>query len=257
MHVHGHIPAGMRTHEAIDAGYDEITHIYFTLMEGMPDEIVKASNTIQRIAGPGRYGVNLDPAAEPFKSLFATMVRRHISADPTLVVLESTLYAENGELASAYAPYAGTLPPTTERGFLQGGLQPPPDLSRAHYRASFARIVQLVGAMHKAGIAIVAGTDGSGMELVRELELYVKAGFTNEEALASATIVAARNVGVDKTTGSIAAGKAADLVLVEGDPSKTIGDLRNTRVVMMDGKLMDADALRKAAGFSGRPHAAP
>ena len=47
--------------------------------------------------------------------------------------------------------------------------------------------------------------------------------------------------------------KVADLVLVEGDPSKRIGDLRHTRVVMMDGRLMDADALRKAAGFSGRP----
>jgi hypothetical protein len=58
---------------------------------------------------------------------------------------------------------------------------------------------------------------------------------------------------VEKTTGSIAVGKAADLVLVEGDPSHRIGDLRNTRVVMMDGKLMDADELRSASGFSGRP----
>jgi imidazolonepropionase-like amidohydrolase len=60
-------------------------------------------------------------------------------------------------------------------------------------------------------------------------------------------------VGADKTTGSIAVGKAADLVLVEGDPSKRIGDLRNTRTVMMGEKLMDADALRSASGFSGRP----
>jgi imidazolonepropionase-like amidohydrolase len=253
MHVHGHIPAGMRTHQAIEAGYNEITHIYFTLMEGMPEDVVKASNTIQRIAGPGRHGVNLNPAAPPMSTLFALMARKHVSADPTLVVLESTLYAQDGQLAAAYAPYIGTLPPTTERSFLQGGLQPPPDLSRAHYRASFAKIVQLVGAMRKAGVTIVAGTDGSGMELVRELELYEQAGFTREEALASATIVAARNVGADKTTGSIVVGKAADLVLVEGDPSRRIGDLRNTRVVMMDGKLMDADALRTAAGFSGRP----
>ena len=48
-------------------------------------------------------------------------------------------------------------------------------------------------------------------------------------------------------------GKAADLVLIDGDPSARIGDLRQTRVVMLDGKLLDADALRKAAGFSGRP----
>jgi imidazolonepropionase-like amidohydrolase len=58
---------------------------------------------------------------------------------------------------------------------------------------------------------------------------------------------------VDKKTGSIKVGKIADLVLVEGDPSTRISDLRQTRIVMLDGKLMDADALRAAAGFAGRP----
>ena len=100
---------------------------------------------------------------------------------------------------------------------------------------------------------IVAGTDGSGIEIVHELEIYVQAGFTPAEALAAATIVPARLVGQDGKTGSVTVGKTADLVLVEGDPSTRIGDLRQTRVVMLDGKLLDADALRTAAGFSGRP----
>jgi imidazolonepropionase-like amidohydrolase len=72
-------------------------------------------------------------------------------------------------------------------------------------------------------------------------------------ALATATIAPARLVGAETRTGSIAVGKAADLLLVDGDPSKRIGDLRHTRLVMMDGTVMDADALRTAAGFSGRP----
>jgi hypothetical protein len=42
-------------------------------------------------------------------------------------------------------------------------------------------------------------------------------------------------------------------VLVEGDPSRHLADLRQTRLVVLDGKLLDADALREAAGFSGRP----
>ena len=63
----------------------------------------------------------------------------------------------------------------------------------------------------------------------------------------------ARLVRQDAKTGSVKVGKAADLVLVDGDPSTRIGDLRQTRVVMLDGKLLDADALRKAAGYSGRP----
>ena len=57
----------------------------------------------------------------------------------------------------------------------------------------------------------------------------------------------------DKRTGSIAVGKEADLVLVDGDPSKRIGDLRHVDQVMSDGYLMDADALRAEAGFSGKP----
>jgi imidazolonepropionase-like amidohydrolase len=254
LHVHGHLPAGMRTVDAINAGYDEITHIYFMMMQAMPDDVVAHSNGIQRFQGPGRYAKDVDLEGEAIRTLIATMVRHNTAADPTLVVAESLFVPENGDLSPAYAPFVGTLPPATERSFRQGGFAVPAGLTRADWRASYRKLAGLVGAMHKAGIPIVAGTDGSGMELVRELELYVgDAGFTPAEALAAATIAPARLVGVDGSTGSIAVGKAADLVLVDGDPSKRIGDLRHTRVVMMDGKLMDADALRAAGGFAGVP----
>jgi imidazolonepropionase-like amidohydrolase len=253
LHVHGHVPAGMRPSQAIAAGYDEITHIYFVMMEAMPDAVVATSNGINRFEGTGRYAKDVDLNGPAIKPLIATMAMKKIASDPTLVVAESLFVPENGDLSPAYAPYVGTLPPATERGFRTGGFSVPKDLTREDYRKSFAKLSDLVALMHKSGIEIVAGTDGSGMELVRELELYVNAGFTPEEALATATIAPARLLKVDKSTGSIAVGKAADLVLVEGDPSKRIGDLRNTRVVMMDGKLMDADALRTASGFSGRP----
>ena len=253
LHVHGHLPAGMKPSEAIAAGYDEITHIYFVSMEAMPAEVIRTSNGINRMLGTARYAKDLDLNAAPLKPLIQTMAAKKIVSDPTLVVVEALMVPENGDMAPEYAPYVGTLPPATERNFRQGGLEVPKDLTRADFRKSFAKEVELVGLMHKAGVPIVAGTDGSGLELVRELELYVSAGFSTEEALEAATIVPARNVGVDKTTGSIVVGKVADLVLVEGDPSKRIGDLRNTRTVMMGGKLMDADALRAASGFSGRP----
>jgi hypothetical protein len=102
-------------------------------------------------------------------------------------------------------------------------------------------------------VGIVAGTDGSGWNLSGSLNYMMAAGFSTPEALEAATIAPARLMGVDNRAGSISVGKTADLVLVEGDPSKRIGDLRNTRTVMMGGKLMDADALREASGFSGRP----
>jgi imidazolonepropionase-like amidohydrolase len=253
LHVHGHLPAGLRPMQAINGGYDEITHINFVIMQAMPDDVVASSNGIARFEGPGRYAKDVDLGADPMKTLVATMAARRITVDPTLVVFEGLYVPENGDLSPAYAPYVGTLPPAVERGFRQGGFAVPAGLTRADYRRSFAKLSELVGALHRAGVPIVAGTDGTGMELVRELELYVAAGFSPSEALVSATLAPAHLVGVDARTGSIAVGKSADLVLVEGDPSKNIGDLRHTRIVMMDGNLMDADSLRAAGGFGGRP----
>ena len=187
------------------------------------------------------------------KSIISTMAAKGIYSDPTMVAFEGLYVPENGELSPSYAAFVGTLPPSTERGFRLGGFQVPKDLTRADWRASWAKMVAILGQMHKAGVPIVAGTDGAGIELVHELEIYQEAGFTPAEAIAAATIVPAKLVGQDKTTGSIQVGKVADLVLVEGDPSKKLGDLRQTRVVVLGGKLLDADALRTAAGFSGRP----
>ena len=254
LHVHGHIPAGMRTMDAINDGYDEITHIYFVMMQAMPQSVVDHSNGIERMSGPGRYAKDVDLNADPMKSLIATMAQRKIASDPTLVVVETLLVPNNGDLSASYAPYTGTLPVAMERGFRQGGLTVPPDLTRADLRASFVKMCALVEAMHKAGVPIVAGTDGTGLELVHELELYVQAGFSPKDALASATIVPARLVGADSKTGSIAVGKAADLVLVDGDPAHNMGDLRQTRMILMDGKVLDADAIRTASGISGRAH---
>jgi len=253
LHVHGHIPHGIRPMEAIAEGYDEVTHINWVMMEAMPAEILPVDNGIMRVEGPGRYAKDVDLDGPALSAIVATMAKKGIYSDPTMVVFEALYVPENGDLSPAYAPFVGTLPPATERSFRQGGLAVPKDLTRADYRASWAKMVGLLARMHKAGVPIVAGTDGSGIEIVRELEIYREAGFTPAEALATATIVPARLVGQDEHTGSIAVGKTADLVLVEGDPSQRIGDLRHTRVVMLDGKLLDADELRRSAGYSGRP----
>jgi imidazolonepropionase-like amidohydrolase len=254
LHVHGHIPQGMRPLDAIKAGYDEITHINWVIMQAMPDSVIAQDNGLARFEGPGRYAKDLDIATNPaLNEIVSTMASKGIYNDPTMVAFESLYVPENGDLSPSYAAFVGTLPPATERGFRVGGFAVPKDLTRADYRKSWSKIVQLLTKMHQAGVPIVAGTDGAGIELVRELEIYQQAGFTPAEALATATIAPARLVGQDKTTGSIKVGKVADLALIEGDPSKRIGDLRQTRTVMLGGSLLDADALRSAAGFSGRP----
>jgi imidazolonepropionase-like amidohydrolase len=253
LHVHGHVPATMRPLEAVRAGYDEITHLNFIVMQAMPQEVVDKANTAERIEGPARFAKDVDWTTAANRAFISELKQRGTVVDPTLVIFEQTLTMDGGTVAPAYAPYRGIISPVLDRGFKSGGHPLVKGFTRADYRQSFAKMSELVRRLNEAGVTIVAGTDGWGIELVRELELYQQAGFTPAQAIQSATIVPARVVGADKRTGSIAVGKEADMVLVDGDPSKELGALRRVVTVVSDGYVMDGDALRKAAGYSGRP----
>jgi imidazolonepropionase-like amidohydrolase len=253
MHVHGHIPAHMRPLDAVRAGYDEITHINFVMMQFMPQDVVDRANTSQRLEGPAKFGKDVDLNGTEARAFIAELAKRKTIIDPTLVVWEAQLTSDGGVPAPAYASYMGIISPVYDRLFKAGGYPLVEGYSRDDYRKSWKKLVELVGALHQAGVTIVAGTDGQGIELVREIELYKEAGFTPAEALQSATIVPARMVGADKRTGSIAVGKEADVVLVDGDVANDLGALRRVVTVVSDGYIMDGDALRQAAGFSGRP----
>ena len=254
LHVHGHVPATMKPSEAVAAGYDELTHLNFVVMESMPRDVIDRANTRQRMEGPARYFKDVDLDAPLMAGFIADLAKRKTLVDPTIVIFEGMLTQDGGKPHPAYAPYMGIISPVIERSvFTAGGYPLIEGLTRDDYRKSYAKMVELVGRLHKAGVPIVAGTDGWGIELVRELEIYQQAGFTPAEALQSATIIPARVVGADKRTGSIAVGKEADMVLVDGDPSTDLGALRRVVTVVSDGYVMDADELRKAAGFGGGP----
>ena len=253
LHVSGHVPATMRPLEAVRAGYDELTHLNFVVMQAMPKEVVDKANTAERIEGPARFAKDVDWNRPDMRAFIAELKRRGTIVDPTLVIFEGALTMDGGTTAPAYVPYAGIISPVLDRTFKGGGHPVVKGYTRDDYRKSYAKMVELVRVLRDAGVTIVAGTDGFGIEIVRELELYKQAGFTNAEALQTATIVPARVVGADKRTGSIALGKEADMVLVDGDVSKDLGALRRVVTVVSDGYVMDADELRKAAGYSGRP----
>ena len=126
LHVHGHLPVGMRPTEAIADGYDEITHIYFVAMQAMPQAVVDHSNTIARFTGVGEYMKDVDLNAEPLVGLIAEMARRRIWVDPTLVVAESILDTKNGEVSPAYAPFIRAMPGPEARNSSQGELRTAP-----------------------------------------------------------------------------------------------------------------------------------
>jgi len=216
--------------------------------------VIDKANTRQRMEGPARYFKDVDLDGPLMSGFIADLARRKTQVDPTIVIFEGMLTQDGGKPHPAYAPYMGIVSPVLERSqFTAGGYPLVEGLTRDDYRRSYAKMVELVGRLHKAGVPIVAGTDGWGIELIRELEIYQQAGFTPAEALQSATIVPARVVGADTRTGSIAVGKEADMVLVDGDVSTDLGALRRVATVVSDGYVMDAAELREAAGYSGAP----
>ena len=253
LHVHGHIPAGMRPLDAVRAGYDEVTHINFIMMQAMPQDVVDKANTAARLEGPAKYGKDVDLDSPAMKAFYAELSKRGTIVDPTLSVWEPLMTSDGSTISPEYAPFADIAPPAVARGWKIGGYPLFDGLTREDFRKSFDKMVGLVGRLHKAGVRIVAGTDGYGLELVRELELYQQAGLTNAEALQTATIVPARMTGMDDRTGSIAKGKTADLILVDGDVSKDLHNLHHVTTVFEDGYRLDAEALREASGLTGMP----
>ena len=100
------------------------------------------------------------------------------------------------------------------------------------------------------GGLLLAGCDPTGSGGVvpgfsdhRELELLVEAGFTPVEAIRIGTLNGATYLGVADSLGSVAPGKLADLVVVRGDPSKQISDVRHVELVFKGGVGYDPAAL--------------
>jgi len=253
LHVHGHVPAHMRPLDAVRAGYDEVTHINFIMMQAMPQDVVDKANTAARIEGPAKYGKDVDLDSPAMKAFYAELSKRRTIVDPTISVWEPQLTSDGTAIPPEYAPFAESAPPSVVRGWKIPGYPLFEGVTRQDFHKSFDKMVGLVGKLHQAGVRIVAGTDGYGLELVRELELYEKAGLTNAEAIQTATIIPARMTGMDGRVGSIATGKTADIILVDGDVSKDLGNLRHVDTVFLDGYRLDAEQLREASGLRGMP----
>jgi imidazolonepropionase-like amidohydrolase len=250
MRVSGHIPNKLRASDAVVAGYDEIQHANFLFLQFLagPDDDTRTPLRFTRVA---ERAVGLDLDSADVRAFLDLLASHHTVLDPTLVTFEDMFVADPGDVDPALAPYVGRLPAQIERGARSGGLDAKGQ--RATFRASYAKMLELISRAWKRGITIVAGTDATaGLSLPRELELYVKAGIPAPDVLALATLGAARVMRVDNETGSVAIGKRADLVLVDGDPTRDISAVRNTDVVICRGNVYYPNELFKAVGMRAR-----
>jgi imidazolonepropionase-like amidohydrolase len=105
--------------------------------------------------------------------------------------------------------------------------------------------------LHEQGIRLLPGTDdATGFSLLRELELYVQAGYTPAESLRAATLDCEQYLRRTDRLGTIEKGKLADLVLVPGDPTRDISAIRRPRMVMKGGRVYFPSEIYAALGIA-------
>jgi len=207
--------------DAINAGIDGIEHAtsFGTALLPLRDaekyrQAVLADNNARR---EGRYQVwnSIDLTTPQAKALFKLIVDRGVVVSPTLAVFER-----------------------------QPGDKETTDL---HVHA-FKQMEAFVGLAKKGGAKVVVGSHSDvphakrGWAYQREMELLVASGLTPMEAIVAGTMENARYFRIEDRLGSVAVGKLADLILVEGDPLKDISNMRRIKRVMLNGVWQKAEA---------------
>jgi amidohydrolase family protein len=247
MLVSGHVPAFSRSERAVRDGYDELQHINQIMLNFVSDPNTD-SRTLARFVLVGERAHALDLDSKPVLDFIALLAERQTVVDATLATFEGMYNQRQGEMDPAMAPIADHAPLATQRAWRNTSM----DVSGEKlttYRASYARMLEFVGRLHAAGVPLVAGTDNiAGFALHRELELYVKTGMTPGEAIRIATENGARYTGLLAETGTIERGKRAELILVDGDPTRNISDIRHVSLVITDGNAYVPAEIYEAFG---------
>jgi imidazolonepropionase-like amidohydrolase len=235
MTVTGHVPDGMNALQAVEAGMDQLNHINYVLTGFFP----------KRNRNSPPVSINLE--ASNIKYALEFFKEHGTVIDPTAAVLELMIRPLNRPIAS-FEPGVTKVPPELT---VQINKKGEPAEEAEGLDLVMGVLLKLVGALHHAGVPIVAGTDVGvpGHTLHRELELYVKAGLTPLEAIQAATITSARVMKLDNEVGTIEPGKRADLIIVDANPLDNISNIRKVRYVIAQGRLFDSAKLWESVGF--------
>ena len=250
LRVSGHVPAFMVARQFVEAGADEIQHLNFIVLNFFPEVADTRTKDRYTVMADKLQGLRLD---SPEFAAFVNLLRQHHTVlDPTVSVLQDLFSGAPGACSRSLCAMIDRFPPVTRRRLLSGAVAVPPG-KEAAYAQALPSLLRLLKTLYDDGITLMPGTDGfAGYTLHNELELYVQAGIPAPEVLRMATLVPAQVLGVagPSQRGFIAPGRQADMVLIDGDQSRNIGDIRHVWRTIKGGHVYDPAALEQAMGMS-------
>ncbi|HUQ89414.1 MAG TPA: amidohydrolase family protein, partial [Vicinamibacterales bacterium] len=244
--VTGHLCSVTYT-EAANLGIDNLEHGFFAstdfVADKKPDECPGQGVGQKTIAA-------LDENGAPFKALVKTLIDKRVALTSTLTVFETFTPGR------PKPPGLQVLTPQLREQFEENYARTSQN-KESIYTTLFPKGMALERAFAKAGGLLLAGTDPTGGGGVipgfsnqRQVELLVDAGFTPLEAITISTLNGAKYLGRDKSVGSIAVSKQADLVVINGNPAANIGDIRKVETVFKQG--IGYDPARLIASVQGK-----
>ena len=251
LRVSGHVPALMSARQFVEGGADEIQHLNFIVLNFLFPEVKETRNRdrFTKVAERAREFIPDKPEVRDFINFLG---QHHTVLDPTISIFESLFCGDPSAITPGLEEIVPRFPPQVRRAMLSGALEVPREKESAYHEA-FPAMLRLLKAIHDAGVTIIPGTDAlAGYTLHHELELYTRAGIAPAEVLRMATWTPALVMGVNKDRGVIAPGKLADMILVDGDPTKNIRDINRITTVIKGGKVYDPTAIEKALGITPR-----
>jgi imidazolonepropionase-like amidohydrolase len=219
MTVTGHIPNGLSLREIVEMGMDNIAHL--TVRDA--------------------------PGSDALRDTITFLKAHKTVIDPTLSWNELLGRSSATPIASFIPRVDHVAPPLRRMLDAANGGNVTPEQARER----LSRSLQILKALHDAGVTIVPGTDKGvpGVSLAREIELYVMAGLTPMDAIRAATAVPAQVMGLASETGTLTPGLRADLSVIDGNPLERIADLERVTMVSANGRLYDTGPLWRAGGF--------
>jgi len=230
--------------EAAELGIDDLEHGFFVNTQFDPG---KKPDKCSESTGNATL-LKMTPDSPEADALIKLLVSRHVAVTSTLPVFEQRVPMHSPLNPKAMA----VLTPEAREAYLYSRnlVNQAPRERYADTVRIFQNDLGLERRFAAAGGLLLAGPDPTGNGGVipgfgdqREVELLVEAGFSPVEAIKIATLNGATYLGLADRIGSIAPGKAADLVVVKGDPSKKITDIENVETVFKDGVGYDAAKL--------------